>query len=254
VSRKAGRLSWIQVIDIQEESAMVGRLLRRRVFWLSAVPVLAALLYLAFGVFGIQALWTNTRVDEDFPTSRPASVAAMAAMATPTAQAMATAQPTEVPQPTQPAARPTSAAPATPAPSATPAPIATPAPSATPAPPPPPAGPVLIAAGQFHNVVHVGTGDALVYRQPDGSHVLRLENLDVENGPDLYLYVVAAPDSDNAETVEAAGFLSLGLLKGNQGNQTYELPAEYDPALHRSVTIWCRRFAVNFVTAPLAAQ
>ncbi|HYF61729.1 MAG TPA: DM13 domain-containing protein, partial [Herpetosiphonaceae bacterium] len=67
------------------------------------------------------------------------------------------------------------------------------------------------------------------------------------------VYVVGAPDSYNAETVEAAGFVSPGMLKGNQGNQTYALPAEYDPALHRSVTIWCRRFAVNFVTAPLAA-
>ena len=227
---------------------MFSRLLRRPVFWLAAVPALAGVLYLAFGVFGIQALFTDTRVDEDFPASRPVSGASVAA-----AQPTPTVQPTELPQatPSPAAAAAAAAQPATEAP-ATEVP-ATPAPSATPAPPPTPEGPVLIAAGQFHDVDHVGTGDALIYRQPDGSHVLRLENLDVENGPDLYLYVVAAPDSDNAETVEAAGYVDLGLLKGNQGNQTYQLPAEYDPAVHRSVTIWCKRFAVNFVTAPLAA-
>jgi hypothetical protein len=219
---------------------MVGRLLQRRVFWLSAVPLLAVALYLAFGVFGIQALFTDTRVDEDFPASRPASGASAAAQPSPTAR------PTEPPQPTAAAPAEQAVADATAVP-------ATPAP-ATPAPSPAPAGPTLIAAGQFHDVFHAGSGDALVYRQPDGSYALRLENLEVDNGPDLYVYVVAAPDSDNAETVEAAGFVSAGLLKGNQGNQTYALPAEYDPAVHRSVTIWCQRFAVNFATAPLAEQ
>jgi hypothetical protein len=223
---------------------MVGRLLQRRVFWLSAVPLLAVALYLAFGVFGIQALFTDTRVDEDFPASRPASGAAAAAQPSPTAR------PTAPPQPTA-AAPVEQAAAATVAPATSVPATAVPA---TPAPPPTPAGPTLIAAGQFHDVFHSGSGDALVYRQPDGSYALRLENLDVDNGPDLYVYVVAAPDSDNAETVEAAGFVSAGLLKGNQGNQTYALPAEYDPAVHRSVTIWCQRFAVNFATAPLAGQ
>jgi hypothetical protein len=47
------------------------------------------------------------------------------------------------------------------------------------------------------------------------------------------------------------GFLSLGPLKGNRGNQTYELPAEFDPNKHRSISIWCQRFSVNFATAPL---
>jgi hypothetical protein len=81
--------------------------------------------------------------------------------------------------------------------------------------------------------------------------VLRLENLDIFNGPVHYVYAVAAKDASDNETVLDVGFLSLGPLKGNRGNQTYELPAEFDPNKHRSISIWCQRFSVNFATAPL---
>jgi hypothetical protein len=45
--------------------------------------------------------------------------------------------------------------------------------------------------------------------------------------------------------------LNLGRLKGNQGNQNYELPADFDPSTYRSISVWCQRFSVNFATAPL---
>jgi hypothetical protein len=45
--------------------------------------------------------------------------------------------------------------------------------------------------------------------------------------------------------------VSLGRLKGNQGNQNYPIPADLDLANVGSVTIWCRQFSVNFTTAPL---
>ena len=84
--------------------------------------------------------------------------------------------------------------------------------------------------------------------------MLRLERLEVDNGPALWVYAVAAPDAKDAATVKEAGFLEVAPLKGNQGSQTYDLPAGFDPARHRAVTIWCRRFSVNFATAPLAAR
>jgi hypothetical protein len=111
--------------------------------------------------------------------------------------------------------------------------------------------PVRVSSGEFHAVAHPGTGDAIVYRLEDGSHVLRLENLDIFNGPALYVYAVAADDANDNATVLDAGFLDLGPLKGNQGNQTYELPPDFDPEKHRSVSVWCERFSVNFATAPL---
>jgi hypothetical protein len=43
------------------------------------------------------------------------------------------------------------------------------------------------------------------------------------------------------------------VLKGNIGDQNYALPADVDIDRYRTVTIWCRRFSVNFGSAPLAA-
>ena len=71
------------------------------------------------------------------------------------------------------------------------------------------------------------------------------------NGPDVRVYLVAATDASDNETVTRAGFVELGKLKGTEGDQNYEIPAGLDLGKYRAVTIWCRRFSVNFATAPL---
>ncbi|HEY0735591.1 MAG TPA: DM13 domain-containing protein [Herpetosiphonaceae bacterium] len=111
--------------------------------------------------------------------------------------------------------------------------------------------PKLLRSGDFHPVTHEGTGTASIYELPDGTRVLRLENFEVLNGPDLYVWLSAAPDADNARTILDNQYAEIGRLKGNQGNQNYELPADLDVSAFNSVTIWCRRFSVNFATAPL---
>lgn len=120
-----------------------------------------------------------------------------------------------------------------------------------PAAPVQPAEPVALVSGRFHGVAHEGTGIATIYQLPDGKRILRFTEFDVLNGPDLYVYMVAAPDANDNETVEQAGFVSLGRLKGNRGDQNYELPADLDLSVYRSVSIWCQRFGVNFAVAPL---
>jgi hypothetical protein len=110
----------------------------------------------------------------------------------------------------------------------------------------------LLAQGAFHGVAHDGKGTARVVQRADGTRVLELTGFETSNGPDLHLYLVAAADAQDAETVRRAGFVTLGALKGNVGDQRYALPAEVDLSRHRAVTVWCRRFGVNFATAPLA--
>jgi len=65
---------------------------------------------------------------------------------------------------------------------------------------------------------------------------------------------VAAPDANDNETVTQAGFIHLGALKGTSGDQNYDVPADVDLAQYRAVTVWCRRFGVNFATAPLTPR
>jgi Electron transfer DM13 len=114
--------------------------------------------------------------------------------------------------------------------------------------------PNKLIAGQFHSVAHETSGVATIYQLPGGKRVLRLSNFKTSNGPEVQVYLVAANDATDSETVKKAGFVSLGPLKGNVGDQNYDVPADVDLAKYRAATIWCHRFAVNFGTAPLVEQ
>jgi hypothetical protein len=117
-----------------------------------------------------------------------------------------------------------------------------------------PAAPAPIAAGSFHSNAHETKGMATIYRRPDGSRILRLSSFETSNGPDVRVYLVAAPDVNDNATVKSAGFVELGKLKGNKGDQNYDVPASLNLGKYKSVTIWCARFNVNFGTAPLATK
>ena len=114
------------------------------------------------------------------------------------------------------------------------------------------ASPAAVAAGQFHSNAHETRGTATVYALPAGKRVLRLTNFRTSNGPDVHVYLVAAPDARDDATVKRAGFVDLGSLKGNEGDQNYDVPAGVDLTKYRAATIWCKRFGVNFGTAPLS--
>ncbi|HEY3215281.1 MAG TPA: DM13 domain-containing protein [Candidatus Eisenbacteria bacterium] len=112
-------------------------------------------------------------------------------------------------------------------------------------------GPVLLLAGSFHGVSHKTLGTATLYRLADGKRVLRFTGFETSNGPDVRVYLVGANDASDNATVTQSGFVELGALKGNLGDQNYDVPSDLDLAKYRAVTIWCRRFGVNFGTAPL---
>ncbi len=112
--------------------------------------------------------------------------------------------------------------------------------------------PMVLVAGRFHGVAHETKGTATVYQFPDGKRVLRFTDFETSNGPDVQVYLGMAPDAKDNATVTNAGFVSLGSIKGNRGDQNYDLPVDLDLAKIHSVTVWCRRFGVNFATAPLA--
>jgi electron transfer DM13 len=111
--------------------------------------------------------------------------------------------------------------------------------------------PVVAARGEFHEVAHQGKGQATVFRQADGKHILRFTDFETSNGPALRVYLVAAGDARDSETVKHAEHIDLGALKGNKGDQNYDLPDGVDLEKYQAVTVWCQRFSVNFATAPL---
>lgn len=113
------------------------------------------------------------------------------------------------------------------------------------------AEPELVLSGMFHTNAHETKGTASIYRLPDGKLTLRLTGFETSNGPDVRVYLVAAGDVNDNETVTQAGFVEVGALKGNIGDQNYEITGDVDLTKYRTVTIWCRRFSVNFGSAPL---
>jgi hypothetical protein len=143
-----------------------------------------------------------------------------------------------------PAVARTSTAPTPPSASASASPTAT------------PAGNAILTAGEFVTHEHRTTGTAEIHRLADGRHQLVIRNLDTSSGPDLRVWL-----SDQPVTLGKAGWrvfddgtwVELARLKGNQGNQVYEIPASVDPRDFRSVSIWCKRFAVSFGAADLRA-
>ena len=116
------------------------------------------------------------------------------------------------------------------------------APAVTSVAPPPAAEPTPT---EFTGKAHATSGTVRLIPQPDGTTVLRLENLNTSNGPDVK--VVLSPDPDGY----ASGAVTLASLKGNKGSQNYVIPADVDLGSIRSVVLWCKRFNVDFAVAPL---
>ena len=110
----------------------------------------------------------------------------------------------------------------------------------------------VVLRGSFHSNAHETRGAATVHRLAGGRLVLRLSDFATSNGPDVQVYLVASNDVQNGHDVNK-GFINLGTLKGNIGDQNYDIPAGTDLARYRAVSVWCRRFAVNFGAAPLRA-
>jgi len=93
--------------------------------------------------------------------------------------------------------------------------------------------------------IHDAQGDAYTIPLEDGSNVLRLENFQSTNGPDLFVYL--STDENASE------FINLGELKANKGNQNYEIPDDVDLSKYNKVLIWCKSFSVLFGSAELSS-
>jgi hypothetical protein len=111
----------------------------------------------------------------------------------------------------------------------------------------------ILALGEFYNLAHEGHGRATIYELADGSRLLRFEDFEVLNGPDLHVWLVPVDPVPDTVGVEIPGYVDLGRLKGNIGDQNYDLPATLNLGDFKSVVIWCQPFRVPFNAAPLIA-
>lgn len=114
---------------------------------------------------------------------------------------------------------------------------------------------MTLAEGRFRDAdaAHKGQGLARIVTIPGGGVEVQLSEFSVTNGPDLELWLSAHPDPAKSSDVTGAEWLSLGLLRGNIGDQSYRIPAGTDLSKYKSVVVWCEQFGVLFSPAALGA-
>jgi hypothetical protein len=114
-------------------------------------------------------------------------------------------------------------------------------------------GAKTLETGTFHGKVHQTSGRATIYQEKDGKLILRLSRFKTSNGPDVHVILIAVKDAeDDANFLKSVTErVELGSLKGNEGDQNYEIPAGTDLAKFQTVSIYCERFNANFGAAPL---
>jgi hypothetical protein len=115
-----------------------------------------------------------------------------------------------------------------------------------------PAEAALVAEGQFISLEHDTTGRAVVLKTEDGRRFLRFEAFETSNGPDLLVYLSSkTPAGSDDWHGYDQDFVDLGPLKGNVGDQNYEIPGDVDLDRYSTAVVWCRRFEVGFAAATL---
>ena len=109
----------------------------------------------------------------------------------------------------------------------------------------------VVKAGNFVDAdsFHKGSGAATIYQQGE-QQVLRFEDFNVTNGPDLHVILTKHSSPVTSDDV-GDDAIDLGAIKGNQGNQNYDIPSGVDLSEYQSVVIYCVPFHVVFAVATL---
>ena len=113
--------------------------------------------------------------------------------------------------------------------------------------------PEALYTGRLEGKAHQTSGRATIYKSSDGRKYLRLTDFMTSNGPDVHVLLVRAEDKALEQEIVKGDLdhVELGALKGNQGDQNYDLPATADLNQYQAVAIYCERFHAIFGVARL---
>ena len=109
--------------------------------------------------------------------------------------------------------------------------------------------------GRLEGSLHHTSGRATIYRSHEGKEYVRLSDFSTSNGPDVHVLLAASNDPLLKEDIVKGTFetVELGPLKGNQGDQSYELPVSVDLKKYDAIVIYCERFHAVFGVARMEA-
>ena len=108
-----------------------------------------------------------------------------------------------------------------------------------------------IFAGRLEGRAHPTSGRATLYESLGGKRYLRLTDFTTSNGPDLHVVLARADDPALDQKIVKGNldYVELGKLKGNQGDQNYEVPVAVDLQKYNAVVIYCERYNAVFGVA-----
>ena len=224
---------------------------RKKAIWITVAVVAVVGVAVGLALFQPWKIFTRNTVNEAAPVAAAVQNDAVTAPAPSTPALSTPAQSAPAVSPPAPAAPGTTAAGHTAAAATAPAPIAPEAPAVeAPAPAAAPTEPVVLASGTFVDGEHATSGSATILQLPDGSRFVRLEGFSTSDGPDVDVWVTdQQAGGDDWGKYDDGRYVSLGDLKGTDGNQNYAIPADADLSGLTSVVIWCDRFNVAFGSA-----
>jgi hypothetical protein len=107
--------------------------------------------------------------------------------------------------------------------------------------------------GTLEGNAHQTSGRATIYAAPSGKQYLRLTDFMTSNGPDVHVLLARAEDPSLKHEIVKGGLdsVELGALKGNQGDQNYDVQTSLDLQKYDAVVIYCERFHAIFGVARL---
>ena len=115
------------------------------------------------------------------------------------------------------------------------------------------AEPEALYTGRLEGRVHQTSGRATIYKSADGKQFLRLSDFTTSNGPDVHVLLVRSNEKALGQEIVKGDLdgVELGTLKGNQGDQNYDLPATANLDQYQAVAIYCERIHAIFGVAKL---
>jgi hypothetical protein len=107
--------------------------------------------------------------------------------------------------------------------------------------------------GKLEPREHPTSGRTTIYSNGRGKKYLRLTDFATSNGPDVHVVLVKAEEPAMSKIIVPGNleYVELGSLKGNQGDQNYDLPTGADLEKYQAVAIYCERFHAIFGVAKL---
>lgn len=115
------------------------------------------------------------------------------------------------------------------------------------------AGSAVLASGTFYGIDQQGQGTARIYRLPDGTRALRLENFYVTPNTDFIIRLSVLQHPDSTPQFASNPAVDVAPLPITAGSFNFAIPSSVDPAGYHSVVIWCDRLTSAYAAASLTA-